>query len=98
VRETGGSEFMTADLLWSKNAACQGLDASVFYPVSEEDADAAKAICDVCRSKDQCLEFALARREHNGVWGGATERERRRILRQRQRAARQAKLLVLAEA
>lgn len=89
---------MSTEVLWAKQAACAGLDAAVFYPVSEEDAETAKSICNSCRAQNECLEFALARREHNGVWGGATERERRRILRQRQRAARQKKLLVLQDA
>lgn len=85
--------LVAKDLAWSKNAACRGIDAAIFYPVSEDDVDVAKSICDQCRAQSQCLEFALANREHNGVWGGATERERRRILRQRQRAARQRKLI-----
>lgn len=89
---------MANELAWSKNAACRGIDAAIFYPASEDDVDVAKSICNQCRAQSQCLEWALAKREHNGVWGGASERERRRILRQRQRAARQKKLLVNAEA
>ena len=37
--------------------------------------------------QQQCLEFALANRESEGIWGGATEKERRRILRQRRKTA-----------
>jgi WhiB family transcriptional regulator, redox-sensing transcriptional regulator len=74
---------------WQSKAACQGLDPSIFYPFSDEDVDAepAKAVCAVCPVREACLEHALGFREKEGVWGGATERERRRIIRQRRRSA-----------
>ena len=74
---------------WRKQAACRGIDAAVFYPVSEDEADAAEAkeICAGCPVRQACLEYALAHREREGVWGGATERERRRIIRQRRKSA-----------
>ena len=74
---------------WRKRAACRGLDAEVFYPISEEEIDAAeaKAICDECPVRQACLEHALMNREREGVWGGTTERERRRIVRQRRKTA-----------
>ena len=75
--------------LWRSKAACKGLAAEIFYPSSEDDVDAlpAKAVCDECVVREACLEHALAVREKDGVWGGATERERRRIIRQRRRTA-----------
>lgn len=75
------------DQPWRKNGACNGLDPDVFYPATEEDAEEAKSICGRCAVVESCLEFALARREKDGVWGGATERDRRRILRQRRQSA-----------
>lgn len=74
---------------WRVKAACQGLDPSIFYPAddSDDEALAAKAVCAVCPVQDSCLEHALGSKEREGVWGGATERERRRIVRQRRRAA-----------
>ena len=72
---------------WRQHSACRGVEPDVFYPVSDEDADVAKAICDVCSVRQMCLEYALSNREKEGIWGGATERERRRILRQRRRSA-----------
>ena len=73
---------------WRKLAACQGIDPEVFYPASDEDdAWEAKAICDECPVRQACLEHALAHREREGVWGGTTERERRRIVRQRRKSA-----------
>jgi WhiB family redox-sensing transcriptional regulator len=67
--------------------ACRGLDASIFYPDDDDEAFAAKAVCEGCNVRVECLEHALAVREKSGVWGGATERDRRRIIRQRRRSA-----------
>ena len=74
---------------WRAKAACRGLEPSIFYPDPdvEEDALPAKAVCAVCAVRESCLEYALGYREKEGIWGGATERERRRIIRQRRRSA-----------
>lgn len=72
---------------WQKRAACAGLETEIFYPATDEEADVAKAICAECPVREACLEFALASREKEGIWGGCTERERRRIIRQRRRTA-----------
>jgi len=70
---------------WADEAACRGLDPLVFYPATDEEAEEAKAVCEVCPVRDACLEHAIVNREHNGVWGGASERERQRIIRRRRR-------------
>lgn len=72
---------------WRARSACRGVDPDIFYPPSEEEAEEAKAICRECPVREPCLEYALVRREREGVWGGATERERRRIVRQRRHSA-----------
>ncbi len=72
---------------WRNRAACRGIDPDIFFPVTDEEAEPAKAICNACPVREACLEFALAAREREGVWGGATERERRRIIRQRRKTA-----------
>jgi WhiB family redox-sensing transcriptional regulator len=72
---------------WRDRGACRGLDPEVFYPESDEEAEEAKFVCAECIVKAACLEHALTYREKEGVWGGATERERRRIIRQRRRSA-----------
>lgn len=72
---------------WRTQARCRGIDPEVFYPVAEDEADEAKAICADCSIRVACLEYALASRERDGVWGGATEKERRRIIRQRRKTA-----------
>ena len=75
------------DLSWRSRGACKGLDPDIFYPPAEDDAAAAKVVCGECAVRHACLEYALNKREHEGVWGGATEKERRRILRQRRKTA-----------
>lgn len=72
---------------WRKRAACRGLDPAIFYPVDDEDAAEAKAVCGRCPVREPCLEHALVARELLGVWGGLTERERRRLLRRRRKSA-----------
>lgn len=74
-------------LAWQEFAACKGLDTDVFFPLTEEEATSAKEICKSCPVSEICLEHALQSREREGIWGGATERERRRILRQRRKSA-----------
>jgi WhiB family transcriptional regulator, redox-sensing transcriptional regulator len=75
------------DIKWRQLGACKGLEASIFYPDEGDDAEDAKQICMGCGVRVACLEHALVAREKVGVWGGATERERRRIVRQRRRTA-----------
>ena len=72
---------------WWDLGACRGLEAAIFYPDDEQEAQSAKAVCDGCTVQSTCLDHALTFREKAGVWGGATERDRRRILRQRRRPA-----------
>jgi WhiB family redox-sensing transcriptional regulator len=66
-------------------SACNGLDPDMFFPdESDELAEyEAKAVCGNCVIRVACLEYSLEAKEAYGIWGGATERERRRILRQR---------------
>jgi WhiB family redox-sensing transcriptional regulator len=75
------------ELEWRMLGACRGLDAGIFYPDNDDEAEAAKQVCNQCSVQQVCLDYALSEREKAGVWGGATERDRRRILRQRRRTA-----------
>ena len=71
------------------DAACQGADTSVFFPVSDTFAGEAKAICATCPVAEACLEYAISTRQGDGVWGGLTAVERHRLLRRRQKVARE---------
>lgn len=73
--------------VWRQKAACRGVDPDIFYPMTDEEAEDAKAICRQCPVQGLCLEWAISTREKEGIWGGATERERRRIIRRRRRSA-----------
>ncbi|MEE9415046.1 MAG: WhiB family transcriptional regulator [Acidimicrobiales bacterium] len=71
---------------WRKQAACRGVDPEVFFPDDDgEESKLAKKVCGSCDVQDLCLSYAIRNKEKGGVWGGATERERRRIIRQNRR-------------
>ncbi|MDQ1438626.1 MAG: WhiB family transcriptional regulator, redox-sensing transcriptional regulator [Acidimicrobiaceae bacterium] len=78
---------MAPRLDWKQRAACRDLDTSLFFPESEADAAPAKAVCTGCPVREACLDFALTTRQHDGVWGGLSESERRRVRRRRPTAA-----------
>ena len=73
---------------WRREAACRDLDTNIFFPLSDDEAGPAKAVCATCPVRQECLEFALATRQGDGVWGGLTETERRRLRRRRQEGGR----------
>lgn len=77
----------TRNLEWKSDAACRTVDTSIFFPETEAAAAPALAVCARCPVREQCLDFALETRQHDGIWGGATETERRRLRRTRTRAA-----------
>ena len=72
---------------WRQRGACRGLDPEIFYPETDDEAAEAQAVCAGCAVREACLQFALDTREAEGIWGGTTGRERRRILRQRRKTA-----------
>jgi WhiB family redox-sensing transcriptional regulator len=63
---------------WQVRANCRGLDPDLFFPERGEDARSAKAVCAGCTVRAQCLSEAIEDERH-GIWGGTSERERRRI-------------------
>jgi WhiB family redox-sensing transcriptional regulator len=76
---------------WRDAAACRSIDPDLFFPIGTtgtalDHIAAAKAVCGACPVKAECLEFALETNQDSGVWGGASEEERRQIRRARARA------------
>ena len=69
------------DPLWQENALCAQTDPEAFFPEKGGSTREAKRICLGCEVKDACLEYALANDERFGIWGGLSERERRRLKR-----------------
>jgi len=64
-------------------AKCREAAPGEFFPSDGVGVDQARRVCAQCPVQTECLEYALAYRIDHGVWGGCSERERRRILRQR---------------
>jgi hypothetical protein len=74
---------------WHADAACAEADPSLFFDSDGEAAQQAMAMCAVCPVRTTCLRSALELGEMHGIWGGTTESERRRMIRDRRRRARQ---------
>ena len=75
------------DTEWMARGSCKDVPPQTFFPSDGVGVDEARKICAVCPVSAACLEYALRNRIDHGVWGGASERERRRILRARRLTA-----------
>ncbi len=69
---------------WRDSAACRDTDPNLFFPagttgVAVEEIEAAKALCQTCPVREQCLEFAMVANQEAGIWGGMSEEERRKM-------------------
>src|SRR5579862_8213708 len=73
----------SVDTTWMAEGKCRELPPETFFPSDGVGVEVARRICADCPAKAPCLEYALYNRIEHGVWGGASERERRRIARQR---------------
>jgi WhiB family redox-sensing transcriptional regulator len=73
---------------WRTRAECRGPHARAFFPPGKGERrdekrhreDDAKAICEACAVRGECLAYALSIKEPHGIWGGTTEHERRAML------------------
>ena len=72
-----------AERRWQEQANCLGVDPDLFFPERGASTKEAKAVCRGCEVRAECLEYALTHGEKFGIWGGLSERERRRVRRQR---------------
>ncbi len=77
------NQLQETELAWMLTAKCRGVDPGEFFPSDGSGVDRAQKVCATCPVQSECLEYALSARIEHGVWGGASERERRRILRRR---------------
>jgi WhiB family redox-sensing transcriptional regulator len=71
------------DTSWMARGNCRFEPPSTFFPSDGVGVEVAKRVCESCPAKEQCLEYALENRIDHGVWGGTSERQRRRILKKR---------------
>ena len=71
------------EVAWMQEGHCRFYPPAAFFPSDGNGVVTARAICEECPVKAPCLEYALVNRIEHGVWGGCSERERRRILKRR---------------
>jgi WhiB family redox-sensing transcriptional regulator len=69
-------------LAWQADALCAQTDPEAFFPEKGGSTREAKKICTTCEVKAQCLQYALQNDERFGIWGGLSERERRKLRKQ----------------
>ncbi|WP_299047615.1 WhiB family transcriptional regulator [uncultured Actinomyces sp.] len=74
VRESG-------PLAWQERALCAQTDPEAFFPEKGGSTREAKRVCATCEVREECLAYALANDERFGIWGGLSERERRKLKR-----------------
>ena len=70
---------LPAELAWQEQALCAQTDPEAFFPEKGGSTREAKRVCLACEVRTQCLDYALANDERFGIWGGLSERERRRV-------------------
>ncbi|WP_420639669.1 WhiB family transcriptional regulator [Candidatus Poriferisocius sp.] len=66
---------------WMDHGKCVGLSPDIFFPSDGTGVEVARRICRQCLVQEACLAYALCHRIRHGVWGGRSERQRRRMLR-----------------
>ena len=66
---------------WQERALCAQTDPEAFFPEKGGSTREAKRVCTGCDVRAECLEYALAKDERFGIWGGLSERERRKLRR-----------------
>jgi WhiB family redox-sensing transcriptional regulator len=83
VIDIGLGDLLGEVMEWQERALCAQTDPEAFFPEKGGSTREAKRICSGCEVRTECLEYALANDERFGIWGGMSERERRK---QRRRA------------
>jgi len=77
-----GTDLLTSEEAdWHERALCAQTDPEAFFPEKGGSTREAKKICTGCEVRSECLTYALAHDERFGIWGGLSERERRRLKR-----------------
>lgn len=79
IYSTDGDE---GELSWQADALCAQTDPEAFFPEKGGSTRDAKRVCNECPVREACLEYAMDNDERFGIWGGLSERERRRLRKQ----------------
>ena len=81
LTEVPDDNELPEELSWQERALCAQTDPEAFFPEKGGSTREAKRICVGCEVRVECLDYALANDERFGIWGGLSERERRRLKR-----------------
>lgn len=73
------AEQIEGELAWQIDALCAQTDPEAFFPEKGGSTRDAKKVCGACSVKQECLDYALSNDERFGIWGGLSERERRKL-------------------
>lgn len=73
--------FLSDDLAWQERANCASTDGEAFFPEKGASNREAKRVCANCEVWRDCREYAISNDEPFGIWGGLSERERRKLVR-----------------
>jgi WhiB family redox-sensing transcriptional regulator len=76
------TDGLPPELAWQERALCAQTDPEAFFPEKGGSTREAKRVCMSCEVRAECLDYALAKDERFGIWGGLSERERRRVKKQ----------------
>ncbi len=76
LSDVGAAE---GELSWQERSLCAQTDPEAFFPEKGGSTREAKKVCVNCEVRQECLEYALAHDERFGIWGGLSERERRKL-------------------
>jgi WhiB family redox-sensing transcriptional regulator len=82
IEADGDDNALPPELAWQERALCAQTDPEAFFPEKGGSTREAKRVCMSCEVRAECLEYALAKDERFGIWGGLSERERRRVKKQ----------------
>jgi WhiB family redox-sensing transcriptional regulator len=80
--EVETDDGLPPELAWQERALCAQTDPEAFFPEKGGSTREAKRVCMSCEVRAECLDYALAKDERFGIWGGLSERERRRVKKQ----------------
>lgn len=83
MKEHLASSLLTYKVPWMQDAICAQTDPEAFYPEKGGSTAEAKRVCMGCPVRSECLEYALENQERYGIFGGKSERERRKIAKDR---------------
>ena len=77
-----GTEGEDGELAWQAEALCAQTDPEAFFPEKGGSTRDDERVCGVCPVREECLQYAMDNDERFGIWGGLSERERRRLRKQ----------------